>query len=926
MRQFFLFICLLVSLAVQAQTADVHFLNSADGLSSDSVTKVFQDSEGVMWFGTLDGLNSWNSRNVRVWKYSKEDTCTISSNVIRDIAEDCSGYLWLCTDRGVDRLERSTGAVTRFFAEEAENIKGVQPFSLYIDSDGIYVYYDHSGVWHFEEGEFVKKFDSVFTARKFRMDGVAPVVLDKNNRLYRSNLPIERDSVLSHWIGCNDWFSYESESVYAYKNGGLYCRGQHLLGRIPVLSVCRGQQGIIWAGTQMNGVARIKAAGPMFATMQGRFAGRPLRCFLKDDSGKLLVGTYGSGVFLLSEDGVTLRQITRNSASLLSNCVYSLAKTGGRIWIGVSGAGLNYMDDLSGRAGKLEIPDSLRNVAPASVCYILPQGRDTLWLGTAGYGLIRAVINGNKLVSAKKYDASQLGSNVVTCVRDAGDGTLWVATRGGGVRRLFINENRVEAVSVAADILSLAPAPDGAVWAGTSAGLDLIMPDGTLRHYCEADGLPNRVVHGVVPGRDGAVWLSTGRGLAKLDPVKGECYSYTTADGLQDNEFCDGAYYMSPDGRAYFGGVRGMTHLDLSSQKEESHFSTLHQEGFYVNNEPVRLSDYMHEGCLELPHEKGSICFRFVPLDYFGSQRCELKYKLDGFDRDWVQIGNSSAVVFSNLRPGKYTLRVKTSSADGEWGDSEYALPIRVIPHWWESPLAFMVYLALLAAIVLLIYGLRRSSGVRGRRLDDPRRDVQPQAERPRPDRIVSQPPVAPARRPLQSSRPAADTPHNVLNDQQPQDRQPVVEKTLDELWGWSSHERHSAMEKPDEVPVEPPRQDKPAEAEMPVKDEDKAIIDTITQIIVKNLENEDLSIDQVAQEASISKMQLYRKLRAAVDMTPTEYIRHIRLENARTMLKSSNKTALAIMLASGFSNKTYFYREFKKKYGMTPKQYREEG
>ncbi len=108
------------------------------------------------------------------------------------------------------------------------------------------------------------------------------------------------------------------------------------------------------------------------------------------------------------------------------------------------------------------------------------------------------------------------------------------------------------------------------------------------------------------------------------------------------------------------------------------------------------------------------------------------------------------------------------------------------------------------------------------------------------------------------------------------------------------------------------------------VRNEDKDLIVKISDIIIKNIENEALTPEMVAAEAALSKMQLYRKLRSAVGMTPTEFIRSIRLENARKLLRTSHKTALEIMYACGFANKTYFYREFKKKYGVTPKQYRD--
>ena len=97
-----------------------------------------------------------------------------------------------------------------------------------------------------------------------------------------------------------------------------------------------------------------------------------------------------------------------------------------------------------------------------------------------------------------------------------------------------------------------------------------------------------------------------------------------------------------------------------------------------------------------------------------------------------------------------------------------------------------------------------------------------------------------------------------------------------------------------------------------------------VSDIIIRNIDNSALSAEDVAREAALSKMQLYRKLKSLVGMSPTEFIRSIRLENALKLLKTSNKTVQEIMYACGFANKAYFYREFQKKFGVTPKQYRD--
>lgn len=1052
-----LVVFLLAWLRLPAQNVDIDYITSADGLSNSSVIKVFQDSDGVMWFGTWDGLNSWNSRNLHIYKSSKDDPGTISSNVVRDIAEDTEGYLWVCTDRGVDRMDRSSGRCKRFFTSDAGSISGEQPYSIFVGGGAVYVFLDGKGIWRFGGESFTKVFDSSHSCRKFRMEGVVPVILDKGDSLFRSYYPVDYDEILSPYIGCNDSFT-AGGVVYTATGKGLYADGHPLLEGVPVLSLFPGTQGVLWAGTDMHGVARINPEGPMFSSIRDSFGGSAVRCFMKDAAAQLLVGTKGSGIYLLTRDGVVARQIT-TADGLISNSVYCFADSPEKIWIGTEGRGLNFIDKRRGEISRLQIPDSLAALAPASVYSILPAGRDTLWIGTSGHGLICATLSGDKMLAARRYDASRLGSNVVYSVIDGGDGSLWIGTRGGGVRRLFLADDRVESVPSEYDVLSLVKTADGIVWAGTSDGLNKIYPDGGLRRYTQKDGLPNNTIHGIVPDDGGALWLSTNRGLAKLDPARGEIFSYFATDGLQDNEFSDGAYYRFRDGHIYFGGIRGITRFDEAIAAGDSFIPSLMQDGFFIDNEPALIEDYLRAGRLSLRHTGGTFSFSFVPLDYINSQRCELQYILEGFNRDWVRLGTSSTVVFSNLPVGHYNLRVKCSSAERKWSEREWVLPIRITPRWWESPLAFILYLAVIAGLIYFIHRLRSERAqarkekeihqaklqffsdmgynlsnaltlmsspaekLQGGRLtadqkqyletiesgsdrmhslvkqfidaldDIPvpevsggqgvyKRNEELEAEQIKADslliveqdagirafvgalmssrfNIVEAAGGAEALAKAKDSSPALIISAMKLDDMDGLDflaklraEGPLKHIPVIMLSGRDSMERRiAALERGADAYLPKPFNPKhllaladsllgrgevnreyggsarsavQQMAQKAVKNEDKALVVRVSDIIIKNIENENLSLDDVAAEAALSKMQLYRKLRVAVGMTPTEFIRHIRLENARKLLKTSHKTVQEIMYACGFSNKTYFYREFKKKYGVTPKQLRE--
>jgi len=107
------------------------------------------------------------------------------------------------------------------------------------------------------------------------------------------------------------------------------------------------------------------------------------------------------------------------------------------------------------------------------------------------------------------------------------------------------------------------------------------------------------------------------------------------------------------------------------------------------------------------------------------------------------------------------------------------------------------------------------------------------------------------------------------------------------------------------------------------VHKEDKELMLRITGIIHQQMDNESLTLDFIAGQTALSKMQLYRKVKELIGQTPTDYIRSIRLKQAEKLLKTTNKTVQEIMYLCGFNNKAYFYREFSKKYHLTPKEYR---
>ncbi|CAG1013998.1 partial Sensor histidine kinase LiaS, partial [Anaerolineales bacterium] len=196
----------------------------------------------------------------------------------------------------------------------------------------------------------------------------------------------------------------------------------------------------------------------------------------------------------------------------------------------------------------------------------------------------------------------------------------------------------------------------------------------------------------------GFLWLTTNNGLAKFDPQAGTFRIYDKNDGLQGNEFnSNAAFASSRTGEVYVGGVNGFSIFDPTELRDNivppnvviTDFSIFNTPQPFDSSKPIRLS-YNHN----------FISFEFAALDFQSPQKNLYAYKLEGFDKDWVQAGTRNYVSYTNLPGGNYTFRVKAANSDGIWNEEGTSLKLIVIPPFWQT-LPFQLGVA--AGLILLV-------------------------------------------------------------------------------------------------------------------------------------------------------------------------------------------------------------------------------
>jgi len=792
---------------------DIRYLTNNDGLSNSSINCIYQDSTDILWFGTWDGLDRYNSREIKIFKPNPSSNNSISNNIIRNILEERKGILWITTDCGINRYDVECDRFRRFFCPVSNNsVFKEQSFILAKDNENtIFSSVNESGIYYFDnkKDDFVQlKIDSLSTVKTMFFDrlnhlwvqtgknelyrvifsknddlgyrvekiekvvgqhSVAFVYFDKSRNIIwiqKTNLEVysldlqDDNRLVKQAVLPEKILSITFSSGYALFGtvDGLYQwasgmeEPEKIIDNISIFSLLKGNQNIVWIGSDARGVLLLTNSEENFQTFSSdnisNFGKAPVRSFFVDRNQTLWIGTKGDGLYAIKNSGYSkskeiesVRFTTKDG--LLNNSVYALSgKENDVLWIGTEGNGLNYFDFKAKKLCQITHP---KNMDLTSIYSFYIQNDTVLWAGTSGQGFYKLMIdkttNPFQIRSYIQYVyksgiANSLNNNIVYSILPDGDNYLWIGTRGGGLNRFNIKKETFESYRYSAenensisndDILCLYKNKAGILWIGTSDGLDQLVDSSDtvfkFKRFTEKDGMPNNTIHGILEDRNNNIWVSTNKGIAELDPQKKKIISYYQSDGLQNNEFSDGAFYSSLSGFFYFGGIDGYNKFDPLKKAESNSFPTLHWDALYVNNKNADINLYRHkikgQNGLQMNADAVFFSFKFTPVDYIYGSKCEIAYQLENYNNnEWIQLGTSGTIIFSNLPAGDYALKVKCSNANKEWSNEIFTLPLRINPPWWLSIYAYIIYVFLFILAIYMLYCNSRNKMVMRHKLE----------------------------------------------------------------------------------------------------------------------------------------------------------------------------------------------------------------
>lgn len=542
----------------------------------------------------------------------------------------------------------------------------------------------------------------------------------RNNRI-QGNIDIPEGKTVSQAISHGDYFliSFIEGGCIRYNSeDGNTMELPQLREKASIFTIYIGSQNILWVGTDGQGILEVYEHNSPFHTVKTNY---PVRCFCEEDNGNILVGTKGEGILLLDKQERKVNPYLSTGNGLISNSVYTIRKNmSGDVFIGTEGAGINYIPLNGGRLKKLSIPAEFP-VFKAVYSILFTHNDSLLWLGTSGYGLIRLSLQREgkayRVTDLKQYKSpgpSSPSNNIIySVIAGYDENELWLGTRGGGINRFDIATERFQQINdldadltlTNNDVLYLTKGDSASIWIGTSYGLNRLFPvvyPPSIVEYTDNNGLPNNTIHGILKDENRNIWVSTNQGISFIDLPSGKITNYSSRNGLQNDEFSDGAIFKDKAGWLYFGGVSGLNYFDENKIRLRNHVASLSLNSLKINNASQNIYERISNHTLRLDYDEPYITLGFAAHDFINNENCEFSYRIIDFADEWIYNENNPNIVLTKLPPGKYRLEVKCTNGDRVWSDRIYSLNLNVAYPWWLSTTAFIIYFILIAIAVYM--------------------------------------------------------------------------------------------------------------------------------------------------------------------------------------------------------------------------------
>ena len=556
----------------QPLSVSTETLTSKDGLSENSIVKIFQDSRQFLWFGTFDGVNRYDGFNFKVYKTILEDTTTISGQHFGTICEDRDGNLWFGSEGGgLNKYDRNTETFKRYMHDQNKKNSIISNYvhDLHIDKNGIIWIATESGLDEFDPHK--EKFNH------YRNDPH-----DVNSMLSDYAVAVNEDSKGNIWIaggyGLDRFDQVNKKFVHYFQkhfiSGGIYVDRSKTL----------------WVGTSL-GLARFdekRNKFDLYTKINNNSADKSVKQMFEDSRGNFWVVLVSGGLYNFDRKTcqfTAYRDNPYNRTNLGKDIIRTIFEDKfGVLWISTAGGGVTKLDLRKAQfANYSTLSNNIHSLNNNNVYSIVEDEAGILWIGTYGGGFNRLDLknNGNGFERFVHIgnDPNSLQNNLVRCLFKDKNGLLWIGTESGleffdYKTNKFIRSGNIPIISLPSDpivtVFSLNQTSSGEIWIGTyNHGLYIYNPiDNSLINFqndpLNPKSLSNNTVRKVLEDRSKNIWICTDNGLNRFDRSKKEFVCFKNDPGNPSSISSNNAVSISEDrsGGLWVGTTVGLNKME----------------------------------------------------------------------------------------------------------------------------------------------------------------------------------------------------------------------------------------------------------------------------------------------------------------------------------------------------------------------------
>lgn len=711
-------------------------------IGSNSIVSLYEDKEEKLWVGTHKGIYIYDPLTETFTPFKK-----IAQTEISSLLGDDKNNIWIIADFILYKYNKRTNGLIRYQFEKE------QTTAIRLSDKGT--------VWIGTNTGKIKKYNAIgdeflaydviqsFTKKKMsHIQDVYPVtdttllvgVMDQVILFHTNNAKTENVFENYPWadhIKIHKIFQQATNEYWIGTETGLYIlnlktkNATHIEKQIDnpysitdnvVYAFCRDTEGGTWIGTFFGGVNYYSRQYNKFQkyfpqTSTNSLKGNLIHEITSDKNGNLWIGTEDAGLNKIDGRTGFIKHFMagKSRGDICYSNIHGLIAAGDELWIGTHEHGLDVMDLKAEKVVRHYNAGNDSNSLKSDFIVSLYETRNADILVGTWYGLFR--------YNRQKNNFSPLPffNKQVQAIHEDKQGTLWVCSYGNGVYYYNAATGKKGNIRHEANntnslinnyVNNIFEDSKNNFWFCTEEGLSKYNPvSRQITNYSTQNGLSDNQIFRVLEDDAGFIWVSTARGLVQLNPLTGHTKKYSTANGLIADQFNYNSAYKKAN-TLFFGTVNGLISFNPNEFIKNSFVPRVYITGLQVNNKELTINgdnsplnkSITYTSKIELPHDRSTISIDVAALSYAAPEMNEYAYKMEGLDKEWTAMKSNRKIFYTKLPPGDYKFKIKGSSIGEVWNEKETMLSIKILPPFWASIWAYVLYgLAAIGIIITIV-------------------------------------------------------------------------------------------------------------------------------------------------------------------------------------------------------------------------------